>query len=111
MNLKVIIEDKAYQINIPDNMLEEAEDFFRKMDHDMDQGWQMSRVFIENPDRTERCQIAADKLLTAMEAENETLANLMAAYILKRMPDVKTVYIDAAGEMQNTEFNNSLVDL
>ena len=49
-------------------MLAEAEAFFQKMDRDMDQGWQMSRDFIENPDRTQRAQIAAHRLMLAMSA-------------------------------------------
>ena len=36
------------------------------MDQDMDAGWQMSRDWVDNPSREQRCQIVADKLLTAL---------------------------------------------
>ncbi|MBI3574083.1 MAG: hypothetical protein HY083_00220 [Gammaproteobacteria bacterium] len=80
-----------------------AEEFFQKMDRDMNQGWQMSRDFIENPDRTQRAQIAAHRLMLAMSAGKETLIMLMAGYILKRLPGVTGVVVDTDGEMLNTE--------
>ena len=79
------------------------EKFFQKMDNDMDKGWQISRDWVENPDSKQRCQIAADKLLTAINRENETLVTLMAGYIISRMPGVKTVNIDTSGEILETE--------
>jgi len=64
----------------------------------------MSREWVQHPHQVERCQIVADKLLTALENENEKLSMLMAGYILSRMPDVDTVEIDIRDEMQNTQF-------
>jgi hypothetical protein len=103
MQLNIYIDDASYTIDVPPEMLEEGEDFFTKMDHDMDQGWQMSRQFVQNPDAIQRCQIAADKILTAMHTGNKKLARLMAAYILRRFPGAKGVQIDTHGEMFNTE--------
>jgi hypothetical protein len=102
--LKVIIENNAYAIEIPQEMITEGEEFFRKMDQDMDKGWQMSRDWVENPNQVQRCQIAADRLADAMETENETLVQLMAAYITTRMPSVKEVNIATDGEISETEF-------
>jgi hypothetical protein len=102
--LKVIIENNAYAIEIPEEMLKEGEAFFQKMDQDMDKGWQMSREWVDNPNQLQRCQIAADRLADAMEVENETLVQLMAAYIITRMPAVKAVTIATDGEMTETEF-------
>lgn len=104
MHLDVVIEDKTHRVEIPDGMLTEAEDFFQKMDRDMDHGWQMGPEFIEQPDRMQRCQIAANKLLTSISGENQLLSHLMAAYILKRLPGVQRVNIDTFGEMLHTEF-------
>lgn len=103
MQLTLHIEDKSKTLEIPENILVEAEDFFQKMDQDMDKGWQMSRQWVENPSKEQRCQIAADKLLSALNAENETLLMLMAGYILARMPAIKAVRIDVNGEMAETE--------
>jgi hypothetical protein len=69
----------------------------------MDRGWQMSREFVARPDRLQRCQIVADRLLTSLSQGNEATAMLMASYIALRMPGAIGVDIDAQGEMQNTE--------
>ncbi len=63
----------------------------------------MSREFVERPDRLQRCQIVADRLLTSLTQGNEATAMLMAGYIALRMPGAIGVDIDATGEMQNTE--------
>lgn len=101
--LNVTLHEKTYAVKVPDKMLAEANEFFTKVDRDMDRGWQMSRDFIENPDRTQRAQIAAHRLMLAMSAGNETLAQLMAGYILKRLPGVTGVVVDTDGEMLDTE--------
>ncbi len=101
--LNVTLHEKTYAVKVPDAMLAEADEFFTKVDRDLDRGWQMSRDFIENPDRTQRAQIAAHRLMLAMSAGNETLAQLMAGYILKRLPGVTGVVVDTDGEMLDTE--------
>jgi hypothetical protein len=87
-------------------MLAEARAFYQKMDRDMDGGWQMGPEYVENPDRVQRCQIAANKLLTSLSAANETMVTLMAGYILTRLPNVNGVDIDTNGEMLNTRFTS-----
>ena len=104
MILKAIIDELEYSLNVPDAVIGQSEGFFAKLDADMDQGWQMSREWVQSPNRLERCQIVADKLLTALENENDKLGMLMAGYILSRMPEVESVEIDIRGEMQNTQF-------
>ncbi len=102
MILNVLLEDRPIAISVRDEILRDGQDFYAKMDRDMDQGWQMSREWVENPTQIERCQIAADKLHTALNMRNETLVMLMAGYILSRMPDVRCVTINTEGEMQET---------
>lgn len=103
MLLKVVIEEQIYPITVPDNLLTEAGDFFRKMDQDMDRGWQMSRDWVDNPDQLQRCQIVGDKMLTAMHNNNEQLMALLSAYILARVPGVLGIRIDTNGEMLESE--------
>src|SRR3989344_5647070 len=103
MKLNIIVDERALAVDVPPHMLHEAEEFFQKMDHDMNHGWQMGPEFIENPDKLQRCQIAANKLLTSLSSANETMITLMAGYILKRLPGVTGVRIDTAGEMLHTE--------
>jgi hypothetical protein len=104
MKLTVIVDDKTSAIDVPEEMLRDAEDFFQKMDRDMDGGWRMGPEYIEQPDQVDRCRIAADKLLVSLSTENKTLSLLMAGYILKRLHGVSGVNIDTGGEMLNTEF-------
>jgi len=104
MILQVLINGDPHPVQVPDDMVQTASQFFAKMDADMDQGWQMSRVWVDSPDRTQRCQIAADRMLTAMENHNQEMATMMAAYILARMPEVQTVDVDTSGDMTQTHF-------
>lgn len=104
MKLNVVIEELNYGIDVPPAMLTEADDFFRKIDTDMDQGWQMGTEYIEQPTTEQRCQIVANKLLTSHASQNVLLVQLMAAYILKRLPGVVSVSIETGGDMQGTEF-------
>ena len=60
MKLDVFVDERNYSVDVPPVMLREAEEFFRKIDEDMDHGWQMGPEFIENPDSVQRCQIAAN---------------------------------------------------
>ena len=103
MRFKVIVGDQTYAVDVPEALMGEADEFHARLDRDMDRGWQMSRTFVPMPDRLQRCQIAADKLLTSLMQGNEATAMLMASYIAARMPGAVGVDVDATGEMQNTE--------
>ncbi len=104
MILNLILDDQIYELNVPDDLVAQAGDFFAKMDRDMDAGWQMGREWVENPDRLQRCKIAADKLLTAMENEDHDLGRLMAGYIVSRAPEIDSIEPDINGEPQHTLF-------
>lgn len=104
MALKIVMDGNIYSIDIAQNILDEGESFYLKMDQDMDKGWLMSREWVENPDRVQRCQIAADRIVDSIHAENETLTHLMAGYILTRMDNVHEVHIDTDGDIMETQF-------
>ena len=99
MQLKVMLDDQTYNITVPSFILEEGEEYFKKMDADLDQGYQMSRTWVENPDTRQRCQIAADKLMTALHHDRQQLGEMMAGYILSRMPGITQVKMDLSGDM------------
>lgn len=103
MKLNIIVDGRMNAFEVPDNLLLEAKDFFDKLDADMDKGWQMSRDWVESPDAEQRCQIAADKILTAIETENEKMLMLMSAYILRTLPGVKSINIDVTGDVNETD--------
>lgn len=103
MILKLSIDDQTYDIDVPEQMLDEAREFYAKMDQDMDKGWQMSRFWVDKPDLYERCQIVADKILGAFHTENKKMVLLMSGYILSRMPQVQEVVVDTSGDITLTE--------
>ncbi len=104
MNITLAFADNTSALDVPPALASEASDFFEKMDADMDCGWQMSRWWVPDPDLTQRCQIVADKLLTAMQKDNTEAALLMCAYILHKMPTTKRIRINTDGEIQGNEF-------
>jgi len=103
MRFKVIVGDDIYAVEVPPHVLADGVDFFATLDRDMDCGWQMSREYVARPDRMQRCQIVADRLLTSIMNNNEATATMMAAYIATREPGIIGVDVDTTGEMQNTE--------
>ncbi len=103
MQLKVFVDGQMFPIQIPDDLIRDAVPFFARMDRDMDEGWQMSRTWVDHPDAEQRCQIAADKMLTAMEQGNDNMVAMMAAYILYKIPEVREVYIDISGDIHETD--------
>jgi len=104
MILNAYIDEQKIPVEVPDDLPEQAEDFFAKMDADMDRGWQMSRTWVDDLSPEMRCQVAADRILTALHQDNEKMLMLMAGYILSRLPGVTDVRIDTNGEMLETEF-------
>ncbi len=104
MKLRILVDERSSLLDVPDELIREAEDFFARLDQDMARGWRMGPEFVEHPDKVNRCQIAANKLLVALSTENKRVLLLMAGYILSRLPGVTGVRIDTGGEMLNTEF-------
>lgn len=104
MLLQLAVGEQTYAVDIPDSLVTEAEDFFKKVDADMDRGWQMSRTWVDNPDTLQRCQILADKALTALHKRNQQMVKLCAAYILSHLPGVTRVDISIDGDMTETRF-------
>ena len=103
MILKIVVDDQIYPITVPEQIISGAGDFFDKLDRDMDDGWQMSREWVQNPDQEQRCQIVGDKMLTAMHNDNQQLLVLLSAYVLARVPTARELHIDSNGEMLETE--------
>lgn len=103
MKLNVYVNENMTQLDVPADMLRDAAPIFDRMDQDMDKGWQMSREWVQDLDTAQRCKVAADRLLTAIETNNQASALLMAGYILSRMPAVGTVHIATDGDIFQTQ--------
>lgn len=104
MKLNVYVNELMKQVDVPSEMLHDAEAIYEKIDKDLDQGWQMSREWMDKLDTLQRCKVVADRLLTAIENENEPSTMLMAGYIMSRMPHIKTVHIATDGDINQTQF-------
>jgi hypothetical protein len=102
MILNISIDGNMSTIEVPQEIIDNASDLFNKMDRDMDKGWTMGRDFVDNPNLEQRCQIVADKILTAMDNEQEQTKIMMSAYILSRVPNIMTLYIDNTGDINET---------
>lgn len=103
MQLQIQINGTTRNIDVPQFILDEGEDFFAKIDSDLDRGYQMSRLWVDQPTQEQRCQIVADKILTALSNGNQKSGTLMAAYILKRMPHIHAVHMNIEGDMTGHE--------
>ena len=104
MILEVYVENSLLKVEVPEQIRDEAGDFFALMDRDMDKGWKMGPEYVENPNPTQRAQIAADRMLTAIDTENRRLLAMMAAYIVHKLPGVKAVKIATDGDPRESEF-------
>ncbi len=105
MQLNLIIDDWSMNLEIPDDYTQAMKASFDKMDEDMDKGWQMGPKWVRKLDTTQRCQLVAGKLLTALETNNEAMAIMTGGYIVDRLPGVKQIVIDNNGEPEETRFN------
>lgn len=99
----VFIEEDQYRVTVDPSEIEHGMDFFAKMDKDMDGGWRMGPDYIHEPDLTQRSQIVAERLMLAIENQNDALRTAMAAYIAWRVPDIKELHIDTSGDPSLTE--------
>ena len=102
--VKIILGENSYPLKISRKIVSDAQDYFNKLDDDMNKGWKMSKSWVDNPNQVQRCQIVADRLFTSVHLGKKETAILMAAYILNQMPDVKTIDIDTTGNMEDTIF-------
>lgn len=103
MLLNILVRGTSVSVDVPDMMLTEAQELFKKMDKDMDQGWQMSQNWVETLNTEQRCQVVGDRILTAIENENKNMLQMMAAYILYKAPGSTAIRISEDGDINETE--------
>ncbi len=102
MILELYIDNETIPVEIDNDILSGAKSIFDKMDTDMDNGMQMHREWVDSLNAEQRCQLAADKILTAIENENDKLLKMMSAYILYKVPGIKGMRI-VHGDMCESE--------
>ncbi|MCU7882530.1 MAG: hypothetical protein KZQ66_06585 [Candidatus Thiodiazotropha sp. (ex Lucinoma aequizonata)] len=94
MQLNLIIDDWSMDLDVTEDYIQAMSDSFINMDKGMDEDWQIGQKWVSNPSRNQRCQLAASKLLAALETNNEKLALMIGGDILSRMNGIKQVIID-----------------
>ena len=99
MIFKIFVDEHSHDIKVPEEFIKDASDYFDMLDKDMDNGYQMSRLWVAKPDQLQRCQIVGDKILTSLENDNMETATLMAAYILARVPRAYALHLNLEGDM------------
>ena len=99
MILKIFVDEHEQDINVPDDIITDAKEYFDMLDKDMDLGYQMSQHWVEKPDLFQRCQIVGDKILTALENDNKETGTLMAAYVLSRVSNAYALHLNLEGDM------------
>lgn len=110
MLLNLIVGDYSMDLDVPTEYLDNKNPIYEKINTDMSAGWQMGREWVDKPNQYQRCQIAASKLLDALETSNQTLALMTAGYIASHFPKVRSVRIDTSGDMSGTEFTEHRPD-
>ena len=99
----VYIEADRYRVVVEHADIERGMAMFAAMDKDMDRGRRMGPEFVHRPDPRQRSQIAAERLMLAIERQNTALQTAMAAYIVWREPGIKALHIDTTGDPSLTE--------
>ncbi len=107
MLIKILINERQFDVAVTPDIISMGRPMFAKMDKDMDGGWRMGPQFVEHPDRVTRAQIVADRLLTALETGDDDMVKAMSAYIADRLPEVRTIHVDTGGEPLNTSLQDA----
>jgi hypothetical protein len=103
MKIDVYFEDEHHVVSVEPEDIAAGYPMFQSMDKDMDYGWRMGPEFIENPDPVQRAQIVANRLMIALESQNQSMIRAMSAYIVAKIPNVSELHIDTTGEPLLTE--------
>lgn len=103
MKLHINIDQEGFELDVPEQLLVEAQAIFADMDKEFDRGVQMGRYWMENPDTFQRCQVVANKLVDAFCREDKRSFYLMSAYVLHKMPNAREVVVNTGNEIQDID--------
>jgi hypothetical protein len=103
MKLHINIDQEGFELDVPEQLLAEAQAIFAEMDAEFDRGKQMGRYWIDSLDNFQRCQVVANKLVDAFYREDKRNFYLMSAYILHKMPNAREVVVNTGSEIQDID--------
>lgn len=81
--------------------------YLDEMDHDMQQGIKLGDEWIEAPTDFQMQQYVAMTLLNGLDRNDSNLVNVMASYLVDRMPELEEIRVEESGEL----FNLKLITL
>jgi len=103
MNFNITIDDESYTLEVKNELMQELKNVHADMDAEYDKGIQLGRYWIESPDLEQRCQLTANKVVSAIHQENIRLFYLNASYILSKFPNLKRVTVSSDFEISDID--------
>jgi len=103
MNFNITIDEESYTLEVKDDLMQELKNVHSDMDAEYDAGIQLGRYWVETPDLEQRCQLTANKVVSAIHQENIRLFYLNASYILSKFPNLKRVTVSSDFEISDID--------
>ncbi|VAW63560.1 hypothetical protein MNBD_GAMMA09-865 [hydrothermal vent metagenome] len=103
MNFNITIDEESYTLEVGDELIQELQEVHKEMDGAFERGIQLGRYWIESPTLEQRCQLVADKIVSAVHQENIRQFYVMAAYILSKYPNLKNVTVSSDYEISDID--------
>ncbi len=103
MNFNITIDEESYTLEVSEKLMQELQSAHHDMDIEYDKGLQLGRYWIERPTLEQRCQLTADKVVSAIHQENIRLFYIMASYILRQFPALKKVTVSSDFEISDID--------
>jgi len=104
MNFNITIDEESYTLEVSDEIMKELQGAIEDMDADFDKGARIGRYWIDAPSDEQRCQLAADKVVSAVHQQNVRMFYQMAAYILTKFPTLKMATVSSDFEVSDIHF-------
>jgi len=103
MNFNITIDEESYTLEVNEGLMQELKSVHDEMDAEYDRGLQLGRYWIEAPNLEQRCQLTANKVVSAIHQENIRQFYTMASYILSKFPDLKRVTVSSDFEISDID--------
>lgn len=103
MNFNITIDEESYTLEVSDGLMQELKSVHAEMDAEYDRGLQLGRYWVEAPNLEQRCQLTANKVVSAIHQENIRQFYTMASYILSKFPDLKRVTVSSDFEISDID--------
>jgi hypothetical protein len=103
MNFNITIDEESYTLEVKEELMQELQGTHNEMDAEYDKGLQLGRYWVEAPTLEQRCQLTANKVVSAIHQENIRQFYVMASYILSKFPELKRVTVSSDFEISDID--------